>query len=251
MTLMERVLHLYQVDSQVRGLRSRVESAEIYLRAQNRQRDSVASQRDETATRKKHVQATVSNLETEVAAIDERLEKLRDELNAAVTNKQYSAILAEMNSVKEQRNELDDRTIAEMEQIEKLDAELATFDEQLADRNKVCTAAQSDLEERKNDVGERLTELEGERQDATSGIPDSVLTAFDDIADLHDGEALASIEEINRRHREYACTACNIHLPYERVSLAMLNGDELVLCPACGRILFMQEELRGALGTKK
>ena len=117
MTLMVRLLHLYHVDAQLRGLRSRLDSAERYLGAQERLRTEVEQRRDELVTRRKHLQAAVANHEMEVKSIDERLEKLRDELNSSVTNKQYTAVLNELNNVKLQRGEVEDRIIEHMESI--------------------------------------------------------------------------------------------------------------------------------------
>ena len=75
MSLIERLLRLYRVDAQVRGLRSRVDSAQRYLDAQSRLAAEVTAQRDELLVRSKQVQASIALMETEVATIDERLEE--------------------------------------------------------------------------------------------------------------------------------------------------------------------------------
>ena len=68
---------------------------------------------------------------------------------------------------------------------------------------------------------------------------------------MHDGEAMAEVVEINRRHREYACDACNMQMPFNLISTLHNTSDEVVRCPACGRILHIQEEMRGSLSAKK
>jgi predicted nucleic acid-binding Zn-ribbon protein len=250
MSLMDNLLKLYRVDSQVRGLRSRLGSASRYLEVQTRQLSEVTERLEELQTRKRHVQAKIANLETEAAGLDEQLEKFRGDLNASVTNKQYTAVLAELNTVKEARGRIDDSILEEMEQIEQIDAQLAEVAEQQAERAKVRDVADAQLRQRQEDVGERLAELETEREEAAAEVPGNVLAVFQEIADAHEGEALAPVEEIDRRHREYACGECNMHMPFEQVALLMGTGGEIVRCTACGRILYMQEEVRGALAPK-
>jgi hypothetical protein len=250
MPLTDSLLVLYQVDSQVRGLRSRLESAERYLAVQNRMLQQINDQHEELQTRKRHHKALVGNLEMEMKASDERLEKLRDELNNSVTNKQYSAVLTELNTIKTQRAETEDQVLQNMEQIEELDGQVAENKTQITERTKVCDVANTQLEERRGEVGERLAELEQERAVAAAAIPATSLAVFDEIADAYEGEAMSCIEEIDRRRREYACGECNMHMPFEQVLLVMGGGDELVKCTACNRILYLQEETRGAIAKK-
>ena len=250
MTLTEDLLTLFRVDRQVRGLRSRLASAERYLQAQDHQLNELGAQQEELAHRRQQVQATVANLEMEGAGIDERTEKLREELNNASTNKQYTAVLTELNTVKLSRSGLDDHLLEEMEQIDRIDEQIAQLKGQVAERRKVREVAEAQLQERQGDVGQRLAELQTEHDAAAAGIPGSELSAFNHLADIHDGEAMAPIEEIDRRHREYACGACNMHIPFEAVSLLLGATESLVMCSACGRILYMQDEIRGAFAKK-
>lgn len=250
MSLIERLLNLYRVDSQVRGLRKRLDSAQRYLDTQTKMQAQVNEQLDELQTRNRHLQATIGNAENEIAAIDEQLEKFRADLNTAVTNKQYSAVLTEMNTVKTRRGEIEDQMLKYMEQIEEHEKEIEDIQGQLAERTTVVEHAAAQLEQRKTDVGERLSELEEERKLAAADIPGRELAIFDHLADMYDGEVMSAIEEIDRRHHEYACGACNMRITFEQVNSALSGSDTLVTCTACDRILYMQDELKGALSPK-
>jgi predicted nucleic acid-binding Zn-ribbon protein len=250
MALVDSLLTLYRVDSQVRGLRSRLDSAQRYFKTQEEQLTALVQQQQEMHTRKRQVQAALATLELEIKSIDERLEKLRGELNSAPNNKQYTAVLTELNTVKASRTALEDRVLSHMEQLETIDAQFETIDGQIAERTKVRDLANSQYGERKTDVGARLSELEHEHEKAAAVIPANVLQVFEEVADLHEGEAMAAVEEIDRKHREYACGACNMHLPFELVSKLSSKTDMLVRCAACGRLLFLQEAMP-SVGAKK
>lgn len=250
MSLMDSLMQLNQVDAQVRGLRSRLTSSERYFNAQSTQLQDIQDNLQELETRKLHTKATMANHESEMAAINERIEKLRDELNSSETNKQYTAVLTELNTVKANRAEIEDQALEEMGSVESIEEDIKAKQELAVEREKVRDHAASQLKERKAEIGDRLSELESEREEAACAVQPKALAIFNNLADIYDGEAMASIEEINRRHREYSCTACNIHLPYETVSLLMGGIESVVCCGACTRILYLQEELRGSLAKK-
>ncbi len=250
MTLTTDLLSLFRIDSQVRGLRSRLDSASRYLDAQDQILNDLRQQCEEVQLRRRHVQATIGNLEGEVAVIDERLEKLRGELNVATTNKQYTAVLTELNTAKLARSEVEDRILQEMETVEECGRQLETVTRDTEERIKVRAVAETQLQQRHDEVGKRLAELEQQRSTAAGCIPGTDLKLFDELAEAYNGEAVAAVEEIDRRRREYVCGSCNLNLPFEAVAALLGRGDTLVVCPACGRILFLQDETRGALAKK-
>jgi predicted nucleic acid-binding Zn-ribbon protein len=250
MTLMESLLKLHRVDASVRGLRSRLDSSERYLGQQERELTAINERIEELETRDRHLKAKIANLESEASQLDERIEKFRRDLNNAANTKQYQAVLSEVETVKARRREIDDQTLAEMEAVETVRTQLEEQRGEREERSKVRDVALARRDERAEEVGDRLHELEQERTQAAADVPADALGVFEHVADLHDGEAMATIEEISRRHREYACGECNMHLPFEIVSTLVGVVAHVVQCPSCRRILYVQDEVKGALVGK-
>ena len=247
MTLIENLLALFQVDRRLRSLRARVDSAETYVSIQQRQLQSLQDRHAELITRKRQRQAHTGNLETEAAAVDERTEKLREELNAASTTRQYHAVLNEVNSLKDKRREVDEQTLVEMTGVEEIKAEVTELDEKITERAKVLDAAKAELASRCEEIKESLAELEVEREQKTSGIPSDIQSLFDELAANFEGESMASIQLIDKRRHEYACDTCNVQLPFDVVNRVTGRPDEIVQCNGCLRILYASEGAREAL----
>ena len=186
------------------------------------------------------MQAHLQNLEGETTDLNDRIEKLRAELNACTTDKQYQAILGEMKSLQAQRDDVESSQIAEMERIEALGREIEELGEQLAERERLVEVATTEKAECENAVSERLGELETERGVAAEKIPEKILKLFDEVADQHEGETLAEVIEVSKRHREYSCGACHVQMPYYLVVNLHANDGGVQQCPNCNRILYLQ-----------
>jgi len=251
MPLIDNLLTLYKVDRQVRSLRGRLESAEIYLNLQTKQLKQIELEDTENNQIRKQHKVNVANLEVEIKSIDERIDHLREELSQAVNDKQYSALLAEVNTLKEQRKALEDEEIIELTAVEQLDQTASSITERANEREKVQKIAAKELKTQRSEVSFRLTELETERTTAAAVIPDEFLSTFDEIADDYDGEAMSAVEVIDLKRREYSCSSCSLTLPLESVTTLLGNSEALVKCVSCDRILYIEAETRETMAPKK
>ncbi len=247
MGLTDQLLTLYRVDSQVRGLRTRVENAQRYLNVQNRQLEQLTTEHSEMELKVRHKEAGNGTLEVERDTLQERIDKLRDELNSCTTSKQYSAVQDEMKSLKEKVEELETEILETMETLEVDQEALADIENRQAERATLKQQAEKDLEQRTEDVSVRLSELEKERDCAAAVLPEKALLIFDRVADMNEGETVAEIREVNRKHREYVCGACNMELPFNSVVLLTNNAEQIVQCVGCERILYIEEALKTEL----
>lgn len=246
MTLIANLVSLHRVDSQVRALRGRLDSAARYLASQERQLGEASARRDELRSQIRQMQATAANLENESNAIRDRIESLRAELNKSTNQKAYSSILAELKVLQEKRDEADERALAQMAKVDEAKSKLAEHEGLAAQRQELRDAAAREHAQCTADVSDRLAELERERDAAARQVPAKELDLFNRAADVHEGEAMAEIVATDARRREYVCGACNMELPPEVFAVLSTNPNAAVACVSCKRILFMNQDPEGA-----
>lgn len=244
MPLLENLLTLHRVDSQVRALSSRVESAKTYFAAQERQLALLDKQKSELETQLRQLQASVHAFEVEQAAATERVTKLREELNTSTNDKQYKAILNELKTLEIRKDEIVKRAVEEMQRVEETQKRLEVHAATIVERCKIRDIAKGKLDECMTDVGERLAELQRERERAADLIPERDRKVFDKVADLTEGQAMAEVTIVDLRHREFACSECNIEVPFETYARLASNSESVIQCKACARILFLADANR-------
>jgi predicted nucleic acid-binding Zn-ribbon protein len=231
------------------GWRAASPAPAVTSRPSRRRPTSSTSRSHELAQQLQQTKAHLANLENEVASADARVNHLREQMNSVKTNKEYSAMLVEVNTLKADKGKVEDQAMVLMEQVEKLEGELAEVSAAIEEQAKIQARADADLAERTGEVGDRLDEVKAERQQRAAAVPPDVLEVFERMADSYDGEAMAPIVEQDRRRMEYLCGGCYMNLPVEMVN-KLIRADELTRCTSCQRILFIEQELRETMGAK-
>ena len=249
MTKYEALHELYLVDQQVRGLQSRLDSAQAHVRAQNNKLEALNKQLTDLSDQHRQAQATEANLENEVKSIEQRIAKLRDQMNSAKTNKEYSAFLVEVNTFKADKAKVEERALELLGESDKLADRMNQLKAQVEDQLKLKTHAQGELEKRRAEVGEDLDRLNAKRAEAAAKVPDAALAVFEKLADDTDGEPMAPVEQDDPRRMEYNCGGCFMAIPAEVVN-RLATQDNIVLCTSCGRILYLAKTMREAMGIK-
>jgi predicted nucleic acid-binding Zn-ribbon protein len=177
-------------------------------------------------------------LEVELKSRDEYIAKYRAALNLAKTNKEYSAILTELNTNKADNSKLEAEILEIMKTTEADNAECAEIqgqiDEQLEQLDDVRKRAESSAITLEQDV--KRVQLEWDA--AAEGISAATIEIFKRTADTYDGEALAHAEQQNERTGIYSCGGCFMRMPDEVVNQLMTN-DDIIRCVNCSRILVL------------
>jgi uncharacterized protein len=244
MALQEKMHELFLLDQQVRGLRSRVDAAEGRLRSHSVKLEQLERQHQELVGQYKHVQVLAADLENQVQSAEQRINHLREQMNSVKSNKEYSALLIEVSTLKNERGKLEEQALVEMERQERIKEEVEALHQRVLEQQKTVEVARQEVGAAQAEVRERLDEVSSQRDQAEKNVPLEARTLFRRLADIHDGEALATVVEENRRHMEYSCGGCYMSIPIERVNTLMMRPDEMSCCPSCGRILYMDQELR-------
>lgn len=232
-------LHRLQtIEDQIRSLRAQIESKR--RAAQVHHRRLIAEERKALDTKTKITQAQIEadRIEIDRKRHDEHIQKLRAALNVAKTNKEYSAILTQLNTDKADVVKLEDQVLAGLSRVDELKSELAAAREALEYEQHKCREldqAARDVEDR---LADQLAALEAKRSAAAEEVPATALHAFERARDNYEGEAMASVMQIHPRRAEYICEGCNMTIPLETVN-ALQTRDDIQICKTCSRILYI------------
>lgn len=250
MSLQDRLYELFLLDQHVRGLRARQDAATRRKKAQQGKLDQLGQQLTELSQQLKQLQATAAGLEHQSNDFEGRINSHREAMNNVTSNKEYSALLVEVNTLKIEKSKLEDEALTQLTKVDEIRSQIQEVEQKIASQKQLVENAQREVDEAREEVGDKLGQIQAERDAAAENIPPATLTSFDRLCTVHDGEALAEIEEQDRKRREYICGGCYTMLPVERVSQVMSRPDELVQCPSCERFLFIKQDLKTAIGSK-
>jgi predicted nucleic acid-binding Zn-ribbon protein len=250
MTLQDQIYELFLLEKQVRGLNRRLEVATYQHTQMQTKLNRLETQHAELSSQLKHTQAHASTLEHQARDVEIRIEALREQMATVTNNKEYSALLIEVNTLKLSKGKIEEEALVQMEQVESLQKQLAELDTQVAQQKKLVSVAEGEVQSRKTEVGAELAERTAKRDEAASGIAPDIKNAFDRLCDQHDGEALAPAVEDNAKRMEYSCGGCYMTIPLERVNSLFTQPNTLTTCPSCQRFLYVDDVLREQMDAR-
>ena len=250
MTLQEQIYELFLLEKQVRGLNRRLEVATYQHDQMQAKLNRLQAQHDELATQHKQTQAHSSTLEHQARDVEERITTLRDQMATVTNNKEYSALLIEVNTLKLSKGKVEEEALVQMEQVEGLQSQLTELMSQIEEQKKLVSAAEGEVKNRREEVGAELTERTAKRDAAADQIPSDIIPVFNRLCDQHDGEPLAPAVEDNAKRMEYSCGGCYMTIPLERVNSLFTQPDTLTTCQSCQRFLYVDDVLREQMDAR-
>ena len=249
--LQDQLYSYFELDQRVRAMRARLDGASRRKDALQKKLEQLQQAAAELAQQLKEAKAHAASIESEADALEARITTQRDKMNNVTSNKEYSALLVEVNTLKADKSKLDDLQLDSMSKAEALTAEAAELAVKVEAQSKLVANATKEVAEAQSEVGDKLKELEVERDAAGDPLSDDIRKTFDRLSHTYDGEAMAEISEQDRRRMEYTCGGCYTLLPVESVNSLITKPDQLTTCGTCNRILYVSQELRESLAAGK
>ena len=175
-------------------------------------------------------------LEGEVELAQTKLSRLKDQLMAVKTNKEYTAMLSEIKTAETHIRDAEDKILDLMEEIEsgeeavklaetEMRRERAAIDEEIHRMNESVPALESDLEK-----------LRAEKTTVESGVNSELIAQYRRIAEARKGVAIAEA-------KDELCGACHVRIRPQMYADLVLT-ETIMFCDSCSRILFVREEAK-------
>ncbi|MCM8801547.1 MAG: C4-type zinc ribbon domain-containing protein [Candidatus Omnitrophica bacterium] len=171
--------------------------------------------------------------EIELASKEESIKKLQVQLYQLKTNKEYQAMLKQIEDTKADASVIEDKILEILEKTDKAKKELELEKEKIKEEEKVFLAKKKEIEDRIKEIEERLAQLEVQRKQILPQVNPKILSQYERILLNRDGLAIVSV-------RNNACSGCNMFVPAQVINLIKMY-DRIVTCEVCNRILYLEE----------
>ena len=173
---LEALLELQDVELQIVDIRRQLARRERQVRRQNAKlraiQEKVTGERD--ALRRTQVQ--VDEIDMDLKGRSAHVTRLREHLNSVKTNKEYAAVLAQLNTEKADASRLETRALQMMEGIDAQRKAMSEREELQQDEAARLADLQAQSERAQRTFAEKLTELEAQREQVAGGLGPRVIT---------------------------------------------------------------------------
>ena len=233
MNSIQDLIQLQKIDSQLAEIEELLGDLPIKVTELKNKEDSLTSDFERGKARLKEIALEQHKTEMNLAEFKEKIDKLKDQLFLVTNNKQYDALMLEIDHLKEN---LDRNETTELELLEEKDQ----LSEQVKSQEQSLESLSKDLSSKRVNLDQELAasrsekkDLESRREETAKDLSASVLARYNRILSARNGLAVVSLEG-------RSCGGCGAALPPQLVA-EVKTLMTIQNCSICTRFLFWEK----------
>jgi len=228
------LLKLQAVDSEIYALKEEKESKPQEFKLLQ---DAFEAKKAGLAALEKQLldlQKQRKDAELELASKEEGTKKLQTQLYTLKTNKEYQAMLSQIQDSKADASLVEDKILQIFDQADKVKKEVDQEKQRLVEEEKVFNAQKKTMDDRIKAIDDRLSQLDAQRNQVIPEIDPKILVQYDRILASRDGLAIVGV-------KNNSCLGCNMFVPPQVINLIRMY-EKIITCEICNRILYVEDE---------
>lgn len=230
---LQHLQELQTLDTRIAGLERKIEAIPVRIRgiqdALQQAKAAVDALRAKLDATRKEIRTKEKDLEYQGS----QRAKSEAKLYEVKTNKEYSAVLAEIETLKVEKGRIEEEILALMEAQERLTAEIREGEARLARHAQESGREEVAATEELRALEADLAAARGERGSLAREIPRDVLTQYTRLLKGRGGLAVALVGTNG------ICSGCRVSLTPQRFQ-EVRQSSQILTCESCGRILYYQ-----------
>jgi uncharacterized protein len=229
---LERLIKLQEIDSKILAINRiiaefplKIAEAELPLK------ESMASignvkQKFETLDKRKR------DKERALDDIDEKIKKLKARTVDIKTNKEYQALLKEIESIEKDRSATEEEILTIMIETDTVSKQSKSEEAKFIGEKEKVESLKKKLEGEKSEVEKDLIAVNEIRSKIVYAIEKEIHDEYIKLFEILNGLAVTEA-------KEEICQGCNMNIP-PQLFVELKKNEEIMHCPQCRRILYFK-----------
>lgn len=172
--------------------------------------------------------------EKELELEKDKIKKFESRLYEVKTNKEYQALLKEIETAKQANDRQEEEIIEIMVKIEDLKKDFESTSRLLKEREKIVEVEKKRLLEEMTTIDKTIADLKQQRENLLSVVDKTLRETYTMLISRRGGTAVVNV-------KNGVCLGCFMNIP-PQLFIEVTKNNRLILCPSCNRIFYFTEE---------
>ncbi|MGE5189895.1 MAG: zinc ribbon domain-containing protein [Gemmatimonadota bacterium] len=170
--------------------------------------------------------------EREIEEERDKVERAKSKLMSIKTNKEYYAMLKEIDATKRGNTAREDELLAILARFEEAEKRLAELKAEVDDVGGRYRERMVDIEARMSAFDREIAAIRAKKDEVAARLDQGLARRFEMIFERRDGIAIVPA-------RNQSCTGCHMNISPQLFNL-LQRDDRIYSCPNCNRIIYFE-----------
>ncbi len=192
---------------------------------------------EESNTVSKESELEQKSLELEIETNKQELEKYQGQMKVIKTNKEYDALISEIDNKKREIADKEERVLTLMSQIDEHSEKLTDLNDSLKESRENNADQLATLRTQETNLQAKIDEKMEGRKNIAKDINRQIIGIYERVRKGKGGLVVVPV-------RKKSCGGCFKQIPPQRIQ-EIRRGDRIFACESCGRIVIWTDESKG------
>jgi predicted nucleic acid-binding Zn-ribbon protein len=221
---------LQKIDLELKGIKEEKDRYPKEIKKldekQKIEKERIQKEREKIESLEKTRRQKEGHLNTE----QEKIKRAEGRMSEVKTNKEYQALLSEIDTIKEANSRIEEEILQVMDEIDELKKDLSKREKEMGSTLEKIEGEREKLQE-KTAQGEKAWSERVERRELLSKqIESKLVKLYNTLKEKRQGVGVVSV-------KNETCQGCFLNVP-PQLFIEVQKNNALVRCPHCNRILY-------------
>jgi predicted nucleic acid-binding Zn-ribbon protein len=221
---------LQKIDLELKGIKEEKDRYPKEIKKldekQKIEKERIQREREKVESLEKTRRQKEGHLNTE----QEKIKRAEGRMSEVKTNKEYQALLSEIDTIKEANSRIEEEILQVMDEIDELKKDLSKREKEMGSTLEKIEGERKKLQE-KTAQGEKAWSERVERRELLSKqIESKLVKLYNTLKEKRQGVGVVSV-------KNETCQGCFLNVP-PQMFIEVQKNNALVRCPHCNRILY-------------
>lgn len=227
----QKLFDLQKVDLEVTSLTKDIDQLPAEQEKRKRRLDKLEQAAKEAAAILQKAEVDSRSCDSAARAADEQINKLNERLNVVRNNAEYQATLFEIESVRKDRDQMQEDGLGLLEQMDAMKATADATQKAFEEERAVFEGFLGEADKMRAERADEIAAARAKRDAAADGIPPDLLREYEGLYKTRENMAVAPVEDAY-------CQGCYNKITMNDVA-RLMGAAGVVRCGSCQRILYL------------